>query len=149
MKLSTALFTALTLTPTAATVDSSFQDMIDAYVNFGSTSANPDTYDCGKWVNLFATNGTAAAPGAPPAAGPSELREDCEGTRGLFEHLTAFSTGVFPVGEQRLAFQWQIVGTLNGTGNSVHVPAITTWEMNAKGKIQHAMDYFDPTPLSP
>jgi hypothetical protein len=43
------------------------------------------------------------------------------GTRGLFGHLLAFSTAVQPVvgssgAGGRLAFNWQIVGTLNTTG---------------------------------
>ena len=125
-----------------------YENMVEQYVNFGAVAKTPDQYDCNKWVDLFTENGTAAAPGAPPASGAKELLGDCQGTRGLFTHLYAFQTRILTVGTSRLAFEWNIVGVLNDTGSSVHVPAITTWEMDATGeKIQHAEDFFDPTPL--
>ena len=144
-----AFFTiTLVLIPTDTDATPSYEDMVEQYVNFGAVAKSPDRYDCKKWVALFTENGTASAPGAPPASGSKELFGDCEGTRGLFNQLYAFQTRILPVGTSRLAFEWNIVGVLNSTGASVHVPAITTWEMDSSGgKIQHAKDFFDPTPL--
>ena len=133
------------------------EDMVNVYMNFGASSSNPDEYNCSKWVALFTNNGTAHAPGAPPASGSKELNEDCEMTRKLFKHLTAYSKEILPVTDgdskklSRVAFNWEIVGILAppSPGTAVHVPAITTWEMDPTGtKILHAIDYFDPSPLS-
>ena len=137
--------------PVKANLD--IENMVNVYMNFGASSSKPDEYNCSAWVALFATNGTAAAPGAPPASGSKELNEDCEMTRTLFKHLTAYSKEIFPVPSStpsRLAFSWEIVGILAppSPGRAVHVPAITTWEMDSTGtKILHAKDYFDPSIL--
>lgn len=137
---------ALAMLP-ASTATSKWQPMVDTYVNFGASASKPDTYNCSKWVDLFDATGTAEAPGAPIAKGATQLNDDCEGTRGLFQHLTAYSTGIYPVGTSRVAFSWEIVGTLNSSGAFVHVPAITTWQMNSDGKILHGQDFFDPSSL--
>ena len=135
-----------------ARVTPPLDEMFDTYANFGAKPGNPTAYDCGQWARLFTSDGTASSPGTPTAKGTAALEDACKGTSALLLQLMAFAEITIPVlpplGEPgRVAFSWRIVGMEARSGSRITVPAITTWELDASGKITSAVDFFDPSLL--
>lgn len=131
---------------------------VHAYLNFGSTRAQPLKWNCDAWVALFAPNGTASTPGAPTAVGSTQLLEACETITSSFKVLLANpsgSDGIQPVFRadgktlDSIAFSWKIIGTATSDGSYVGIPAISTLEFNSNGKISRAKDFFDSSLLPP
>jgi steroid delta-isomerase len=121
-------------------VDPKVSAAVDAY--FAALS----TRDEARWIDQFAGSGVCHQPvGTIPAEGERELREVRQMLTGPFETLHVAQESAFYCGTGA-AVKWRARG--HGiNGREISFEGISVFEIDADGKIQTVMAYWDPAAM--